>query len=183
MVRVDTIRGYDYIGFIPIKLSSDACCRETLNWLVALIWMAVVLRHVNIIPLTILEPLPTCSTLNTQGAALTTSIIPVFKFVGRLSNIRPISEIQIFSFKKIDLKMSSGKWRPFCLGFNMLTNTENRQWAVDHQGLVIIRRIYTHCLDCIIIIIAKIHMFSSVFRINTIDPTERHSIQLTSNSS
>ena len=25
-------------------------------------------------------------------------------------------EIQIFSFTKIDLKMSSAKWRPFCLG-------------------------------------------------------------------
>ena len=30
-------------------------------------------------------------------------------------------EIHTFSFKKIDLKMSSGKWRPFCLGLNVLT--------------------------------------------------------------
>ena len=30
-------------------------------------------------------------------------------------------EIQTFSFKKIHLKMSSGKWRPFCLGLNVLT--------------------------------------------------------------
>ena len=30
-------------------------------------------------------------------------------------------EIHTFSFKKIHLKMSSGKWRPFCLGLNMLT--------------------------------------------------------------
>ena len=29
-------------------------------------------------------------------------------------------EIHTFSFKKIHLKMSSGKWRPFCLGLNML---------------------------------------------------------------
>ena len=43
--------------------------------------------------------------------------------------IRPlgkkISEILIkihtFSFKKMLLKMSSGKWRPFCLGFNVLS--------------------------------------------------------------
>ena len=28
--------------------------------------------------------------------------------------------IQTFSFKKIHLKMSSGKWRPFCLGLNVL---------------------------------------------------------------
>ena len=30
-------------------------------------------------------------------------------------------KIHIFSFKKIHLKMSSGKWRPFCLGLNVLT--------------------------------------------------------------
>ena len=30
-------------------------------------------------------------------------------------------EIHIFSFKKIHLKMSSGKWRPFCFGLNVLT--------------------------------------------------------------
>ena len=28
-------------------------------------------------------------------------------------------EIHTFSFKKIHLKMSSGKWRPFCLGLNV----------------------------------------------------------------
>ena len=29
--------------------------------------------------------------------------------------------IQAFSFKKMHLKMSSAKWRPFCLGLNVLT--------------------------------------------------------------
>ena len=29
-------------------------------------------------------------------------------------------EIHVFSFKKLHLKMSSGKWRPFCLGLNVL---------------------------------------------------------------
>ena len=31
--------------------------------------------------------------------------------------------IQTFSFKKINLKMSFGKWRPFCLGLNVLMET------------------------------------------------------------
>ena len=31
-------------------------------------------------------------------------------------------EIHTFSFKKIRLKVSSGKWRPFCLGLNVLTH-------------------------------------------------------------
>ena len=30
-------------------------------------------------------------------------------------------KIHTFSFKKIHLKMSSGKWRPFCLSLNVLT--------------------------------------------------------------
>ena len=29
-------------------------------------------------------------------------------------------EIHVFSFKKMHLKMSSAKWRPFCLGLNVL---------------------------------------------------------------
>ena len=32
--------------------------------------------------------------------------------------------IQTFSFKKMHLKVSSAKWRPFCLGFNVLSNAE-----------------------------------------------------------
>ena len=32
-----------------------------------------------------------------------------------------LSEINTFSFKKMRLKMSSAKWRPFCLGLNVLT--------------------------------------------------------------
>ena len=31
------------------------------------------------------------------------------------------TEIYIFSFKKMHLKMSNGKWRPSCLGLNVLT--------------------------------------------------------------
>ena len=32
-------------------------------------------------------------------------------------------EIHTFSFKKIHLKMSSGKWLPFFLGLNVLTHS------------------------------------------------------------
>ena len=34
-----------------------------------------------------------------------------------------LSEIRTFSFKKMHLKMSSGRWRPFCLGLNVLRDT------------------------------------------------------------
>ena len=35
--------------------------------------------------------------------------------------------IQTFSFTKMHLKMSSAKWRPFCLGLNVLTNHNETQ--------------------------------------------------------
>ena len=34
-------------------------------------------------------------------------------------------EIKMFSFKKMRLKMSSGKWRPSCLGLNVLSAAYN----------------------------------------------------------
>ena len=34
-------------------------------------------------------------------------------------------EIHTFSFKKINLKMSSVKWQPFCLGINVLKQKSN----------------------------------------------------------
>ena len=34
-----------------------------------------------------------------------------------------LSKIHSFSFKEMHLKMSSGKWRPFCLGLNVLKET------------------------------------------------------------
>ena len=39
--------------------------------------------------------------------------------------------IQTFSFKKMHLKMSSAKWRPFCLGLNVLSLTDAHmpQWT------------------------------------------------------
>ena len=36
-------------------------------------------------------------------------------------------KIHTFSFKKIHLKMSSGKWRPFCLGLKVLKLKSQRQ--------------------------------------------------------
>ena len=34
-------------------------------------------------------------------------------------------KMHIFSFKKMHLKVSSGKWRPFCLGLNVLRPEQN----------------------------------------------------------
>ena len=44
--------------------------------------------------------------------------------------------IHTFSFKKIHLKMSSGKWRPFCLGLNVLTT--GNSWRYDNVCVSIV---------------------------------------------
>ena len=50
--------------------------------------------------------------------------------------------IQIFSFKKMRLKMSSAKWRPFCLGLNVLTMAapQWKQLYYYHDNCVSVRR-------------------------------------------
>ena len=50
-------------------------------------------------------------------------------------------EIHTFSFKKIHLKLSSGKWRPFCLGLNVLSQ---HLPGYQHQALVAISVIPVH---------------------------------------
>ena len=59
-------------------------------------------------------------------------------------------EIHTFSFKKMHLKMSSGKWRPFCLGLNVLNlsmsyniqlaNTWQWHWQWNYAMSVINRQ-------------------------------------------
>ena len=39
-------------------------------------------------------------------------------------------EIHTFSFKEMHLKMSSAKWRPFCLGLNVLNQQNQRGYQV-----------------------------------------------------
>ena len=38
--------------------------------------------------------------------------------------------IQTFSFKKMHLKMSSAKWRPFCLSLNVLNSIAVQKWVI-----------------------------------------------------
>ena len=49
-------------------------------------------------------------------------------------------EIHTFSFKKMHLKMSSAKWRPFCLGSNvlMLVSPLTHQWHLSAQSRYIV---------------------------------------------
>ena len=56
-------------------------------------------------------------------------------------------EIHILSFKKMHLKMSSGKWRPFCLGLNGLNIYTcfalTCNWLITHLGLIHLSQLHT----------------------------------------
>ena len=45
-------------------------------------------------------------------------------------------EIDTFSFTKMNLKMSSAKWRPFCLGLNVLTVWLRCTAASSHRRVI-----------------------------------------------
>ena len=47
-------------------------------------------------------------------------------------------EIRPFLFKKMHLEMASGKWRPFCLGLNVL----NHHWSGTHFNDVVSLRYF-----------------------------------------
>ena len=49
-------------------------------------------------------------------------------------------EIHTFSFNKIHLKMSSAKWRPLCLGLNVLTRQTLLLWPVGRGWLLVVNR-------------------------------------------
>ena len=58
------------------------------------------------------------------------------------SKFKDISiEIHIFSLKKIHFNMSSGKWRPFCLGLDVLIQISRYTLGVTQQNLIKV----THC--------------------------------------
>ena len=44
-------------------------------------------------------------------------------------------KIRIFSFKKMGLNVSSAKWRPFCLGLNVLSDMALSASCIDHWSL------------------------------------------------
>ena len=59
------------------------------------------------------------SPLKRQTIIWTNASLLSFRTLGINGN-EILIEIQAFSFKKMHLKRSSGKWRPFCLGFHVL---------------------------------------------------------------
>ena len=59
--------------------------------------------------------------------------------------------IQTFSFKKMHLKMSSAKWRPFCLGLNVLNS---KHYVKIFSTLTSHERRSTRILNSVVILLA-----------------------------
>ena len=61
--------------------------------------------------------------------------------------------IQAFSFKKMHVKMSSAKWRPFCLGLNVLNQFLEAlsetllAWSKELQTLLLYNFMWKHVCD------------------------------------
>ena len=76
--------------------------------------------HICVSNLTIIVPDNGLSPDRRQANIWTNTRMLVIRTLGtNFSEI--LSEIHIFSFKKMHLKMSSAKWWPICLGLNVLT--------------------------------------------------------------
>ena len=68
-----------------------------------------------------------------QAIICTSAVILLIGPIGTNFNEMSI-EIHTFSFKKIHLKMSFGKWRPFCLGLNVLNHLP-AELSVKHENI------------------------------------------------
>ena len=81
--------------------------------------------HICVSNLTIIGPDNGLSPGRRQAIIWTNALILLIGPLGtNFSEI--LIEIQTFSFKKMRLKVSSAKWRPFCLGLNVLNYHHNQ---------------------------------------------------------
>ena len=93
------------------------------------------LRHICVDKLTIIDSDNGLSPGRRQGIIWTYAGILLIGPLGTNFNDILIS-IQTFSFKKLHLKMSSAKWRPFCLGLNVVDCGLVKPFGTDQRILV-----------------------------------------------
>ena len=104
---------------ICFKMSSVKCCPFCLSLNVLTHWGRV--THICVVNLAIIGPDNGLSPGRRQAIIWTNAgILLIGPWGTNFSEI--LVGIQAFSFKKMHLKMSSAKWRPFCLGLNVLTD-------------------------------------------------------------
>ena len=104
------------------------------------------MRHICVSKLTIIGSDNGLSPERRQAIIWTNAgILLIWNLRTNFSEI--LSQINTFSFKKTLLKMSSGKWRPFCLGLSVLTWSNITWYFTQHfsyWGITWIR-----CVRCV----------------------------------
>ena len=99
--------------------------------------------HICVGNLTIIDPDNGLSPGRRQAIIWTNAWILLIGPLGTNSS-EILVGIQTFSFKKMHFKMSSPKWRPFCLGLNVLTHWEQnghnkksyfRHWIFEYSNV------------------------------------------------
>ena len=97
----------------------------------------VSVKHTNIASDNGLSPIWRQAIISTNAAIL--SIRPQGTYFSEI-----LSKIWKFLFKKMHLKMSSAKWRPFCLGLNVLNDHKASQEKIYHPCLQdILKKVFT----------------------------------------
>ena len=99
------------------------------------------MTHICVGNLTIIDPDNGLSPGRRQAIIWTNAWILLIGPLGTNSS-EILVGIQTFSFKKMHLKMSSAKWRPFCLGLNVLITS-----LVRYQATIIVSGLWGNCPD------------------------------------
>ena len=116
------------------------------------------MTHICVSKLTIIGSNNGLSPGRRQASIWTNARLSVIRTLGiNFSEI--LSEIHIFSLKKMHLKMSSAKWRQFCLGFIVLI------WEV-RTARVYVYRLYWSTWDTIVM--AFFMALNAVFTLETL---------------
>ena len=75
-------------------------------------------------------------------------------------------EIQAFAFRKMHLKISFRKWRPFCLGLNMLNIKQTSYHQISGRSDILGMGVWINIWSLTGVSAARQHISVSVFKLN-----------------
>ena len=125
------------VTYVTSFIGSDLAQPQTENSPVSCIWVGVALNSLRPSD-AYMRKLTSIGSDNGLSPGLHQAIIwtnagilltwPLGTNVGEI-----LIQIHTFSFKKMHLKMSSGKWRPFCLGLNVLKGRNHNLEVMENR--------------------------------------------------
>ena len=121
---------YSVIDYTPIYLSNPVFNQDQLS---LTHWGQV--THICVGKLTIIGSENGLSPVRRQAIIWTNAGILLIRTLGTIFS-EFLSKVHRFSFKKMRLKVSSAKWRPFCLGLNELNGNIHRWIRCLYSSLI-----------------------------------------------